>query len=69
MRTEKLKSVCVTDFETGAEVYSIGNNDVTAIEWGEVSGHMSMIDTVRVFKNGVLFSEHPLTSCKGVYFA
>lgn len=68
MRTEKLKAVTVTDYQGGSEYYNAGAFGITSIEWGEVSGHMSMIDTVRVFKDGKLHSEHPFTSCVGVYF-
>ena len=68
MRTEKLQSVSVFENENQSEYYEVGKNDVTAIEWGEVCGHMAMIDTVRVFKNGAIYSEHPFTSCLGVCF-
>lgn len=68
MRTELLKAVCVFDTETEREYYEEGKRDVTSVEWGMVSGHMAGIDTVRVFKNGKLHSEHVFTNCLGVYF-
>lgn len=69
MRTEKLRAVSVVTIEAGQEYYEIGKLDVTAIEWGEIYGHMALLDTVRVFKGGKLHSEHPFANCEGVYFA
>lgn len=69
MRTEKLRAVCVVSLEQEQEYYEVGKFGVTAIEWGEISGHMAPLDTVRVFKGGKLHSEHPFSNCEGVYFA
>jgi hypothetical protein len=69
MRTEKLDAVCVKTTETSQEYYRVGFMDVTAVEWGRVLGHMDWLDTVRVFKNGELHSEHLFANVEGVYFA
>lgn len=69
MRTEKLRAVCVKTTEEAQEYYEVGLRDTTAIEWGMVSGHMAGLDTVRVFVNGQLHSEHPFSNVEGVYFA
>jgi hypothetical protein len=65
MRTEKLIGVHVSPTSN----YLVGFADVTAVEWGEAPGHMAMLDTVRVFVNGQLHSEHTFTQVLGVYFA
>ena len=69
MRTEKLRAVSVASTDNGDEFYVVGVGGVTAIEWGEVSGNMAFLDTIRVFKDGKLHSEHPFSNCEGVYFA
>lgn len=69
MRTEKLRAVSVGSLEGKQEYYEAGKSGVTAIEWGEVCGYMAPLDTVRVFKGGKLYSEHPFSNCWGVFFA
>ena len=69
MRTEKLRALNVSVSDNGDEFYEVGRGDITAIEWGEVCGHMALLDTVRVFKDGKLHSEHVFSNCLGVYFA
>ncbi|NIA72455.1 hypothetical protein HBA54_28100 [Pelagibius litoralis] len=85
MRQEALKAVHVATTPDGDEYYEVGRGGVTSIEWGGVtsiewggvtsiewggiSGHMAELDTVRVFVNGQLSSEHPFCNCLGVFFA
>lgn len=69
MRTEKLRALNVSETDNGSEFYEVGRGGVTAIEWGEVCGHMAPLDTVRVFRDGKLHSEHAFSNCLGVYFA
>ena len=64
-----LRMVNVVDREGCEEFYSVGKDNVTAIEWGTQNGHMAAIPTVRVFKDGKLLSEHPFHNVLGVYFA
>ncbi|NIA70734.1 hypothetical protein HBA54_19220 [Pelagibius litoralis] len=68
MRTEKLRAVTVSMGETYNEHFEVGLGDVTSIEWGTINGHMAHLDTVRVFVNGKLSSEHPFCNCLSVFF-
>lgn len=58
--------VCATDYVN--ESHKVGDDDVTAIEWGVTNGSMAEIQTVRVFKNGHLHSEHPFPNVLSVYY-
>lgn len=69
MNDEKLRAVTVSEWADGGEHYSVGKNGVTAIEWGWSNGHMAALPTVKVFKNGIIHSEHPFSSVLGVYYA
>lgn len=63
-----LKAVSVAVFGENDEYYRVGFADVTAVEWHEQAGHMSMIPTIRVFINDKLHSEHPFHNILGVYY-
>lgn len=69
MRTENLRAVFVNATNDGSEYYEVGRDAVSAVEWGQINGHMARLDTVRVFKAGKLHSEHPFSNCLSVYFA
>lgn len=66
---QPLVALNVSSDNNGEEYYVIGRNGVTAIEWGSTNGHMAALATVRVFKGGVLSSEHPFCNVFGVYYA
>lgn len=68
MRTEKIKCVVIRATDAQDEYYEVGDGVVTSIEWGEIAGHMAMLDTVRVFRDEKLYSEHLFANCLGVYF-
>lgn len=68
MRTEKLNAVSVCSTNDGDEYYEVGKNEVTEIKWSGTNGHMAPLDTVQVYKNGRLYSEHVFTQVLGVYF-
>ncbi len=61
-------AVHVTATDNGDEYYKVGFGDVTGIEWGWTSGSMAAIQTIRVFKNGHLHSEHPFPNVLSVYY-
>ena len=63
-----LKAVHVSANNDGDEYYGVGYGDVTAIEWGVTNGSLAKIQTIRVFKNGHLHSEHPFPNVLGVFF-
>ena len=63
-----INAVSVTETETSDEYYKVGHNDVTAIEWGTTNGSLAEIKTIRVFKKGVPFSEHPFPNVLSVYY-
>lgn len=69
MRTEKIIALSVSETDEGSEYYRVGDNQVTEIKWSTVNGHMAPLDTVQVYRNGVLHSEHMFANCSGVYFA
>ena len=68
-RSEKaLIAVHVSCNQDGDEYHKVGFGDVTAVKWGLTSGHMAVLQTVQVFKDGKLFSEHPFSNVLGVYY-
>ena len=66
--TTPINAVHVTATDNGDEYYKVGFGDVTAIEWGVTNGSLAEIQTVRVFKNGHLHSEHPFPNVLSVYY-
>ena len=69
MEKQALKAVHVSFYQDHDEYYEIGRNGVTSIEWGSINdGHMASLDTVRVFLNGHLHSEHVFSNVLGVYY-
>jgi hypothetical protein len=51
------------------EYYRVGEEGVTKLEWGFFPGPHCNLPSVRVYRLGSLFSEHPFGSVLGVYFA
>ena len=64
-----LRAVFVGAIDDGDEYYVVGNDGVTAIEWGEMPGLHCMLPTVCVLKDGQLHSEHPFVYVRSVYYA
>lgn len=67
-RQERLQAISVFESAHASEYYEVGKNDVTEIRWSRTMGVGDYCDTVQVFKNGILSSEHPFCNCLGVYF-
>ena len=65
----KLHAVEVCSDNDGGEYYEVGKNGITAIKWDWTSGHMAALQTVTVYKNGKLHSEHCFSNVLGVYYA
>ncbi len=63
-----INAVSVAETDNGGEYYKVGYADVTAIEWSVTNGSLAEIQTIRVFKNGHLHSEHPFTNVLGVFY-
>ncbi len=63
-----LKAVHVSANNDGDEYYAVGFADVTAIKWDWANGSGAAIQTVQVFKNGHLHSEHPFPNVLSVYY-
>lgn len=64
-----LKGVSVFEIEGNSEFYFVGIDGITAVEWHEQPGHMAMLPTIRVYRDGKLHSEHPFHNVLGVYYA
>lgn len=68
LRTEKLRAITVSMGEGYNEHYAVGQGGVTSLRWGETNGHMAKLDTVQVFVDGKLSSEHVYPNCLSVFF-
>lgn len=66
--TTPINAVHVFETNEVSEYYKVGFADVTGIEWGRTNGSMAAIQTVQVFKNGHLHSEHPFPNVLSVYY-
>lgn len=69
MRQEHIFAVQVCTTDDGTEFYGVGFDGCSSVEWGEIPGPNGVLSTVRVFHEGVLTSEHPLSNVTGVYFS
>lgn len=63
-----INAVQVFATDESDEYYKVGFSDVTAIEWNVTNGSLAEIQTIRVFKNGHLHSEHPFPNVLSVYY-
>lgn len=68
--TDKLPlvGVSVANTDNGEEYYRVGFDDVTAVEWGTTRGLHCDLPTVRVYRRGKPWSEHPFHNVIGVYY-
>ena len=67
-RDKKLRAVSVSCTNDGDEYWTVGRDDVTAIEWSSMPGQYIDLPTISVFRNGQLASEHPFANILGVYY-